>query len=80
MCTVLLPPGANPIAVNKYIMYYFVVELLGSTVLWPYIYSLSVGAVVMSARYVLKSSIINRLSVVHLLVHYANNKDARYKC
>jgi hypothetical protein len=26
MCTVLLPPGDNPIAVNKYIMSYFLLE------------------------------------------------------
>ena len=26
MCTVLLPPGGNPIAVNKYIISYFILE------------------------------------------------------
>jgi len=27
MCTVLLPPGDNPIAVNEYIISYYVLQL-----------------------------------------------------
>jgi hypothetical protein len=29
---------------------------------------------------IIKKSIINCWSVMHLLVHYTNDKDARYKC
>jgi len=28
MCTVLLPPGDNPIAVNKYIISYYIISIL----------------------------------------------------
>jgi len=32
MCTVLLPPGVNPIAVNKYIKYQYIVKVIPSTI------------------------------------------------